>query len=410
MRATVVNSYSYWNAGDAAIMISTAELLRDLHFSEVSLSTRYDTEVAEYDRWRIRVDRALIAFPVSGHRAWRVLVFLLDLAVTVVLLKSLSSDCLPKACRRLLVRLRPRLRSAMSADAIVIAGGGYLYTSKRRINLSLWHSCFSVWVSKQLGPAIYMMPNSVGPISRRSDQVLVDYCFRGVRTVVREELSLANCSFPLSSFENAELLPDIAFYSSCAAGIPDYDYSAEGMLESSSRSSRLVRVVCMDWRWSSSARDEVFGRYVSELASACDRLVRDGFRVVLGGHSAIPDHGQDDIEVCRLVSRQMTENHDIDENCDVGHLWSAYRESALVIGTRLHACIMAIAQGTPAVALAYQEKTLGVLGSSHWNGHCAVVRVDDFDAAMLVRSALSLDCPPQSTLDSVQGELRAYYG
>ena len=39
-----------------------------------------------------------------------------------------------------------------------------------------------------------------------------------------------------------------------------------------------------------------------------------------------------------------------------------YSEYDLVIGTRMHSCILGISQGIPTIGIAYQPKTLGVFG------------------------------------------------
>ena len=65
-RAVIVNAYSYRNAGDAAIMISTAKLLRDLGFSSVSLSTRYMEDAEDYRKWDVEVIPPLVKFAVRG--------------------------------------------------------------------------------------------------------------------------------------------------------------------------------------------------------------------------------------------------------------------------------------------------------------------------------------------------------
>jgi polysaccharide pyruvyl transferase WcaK-like protein len=143
----------------------------------------------------------------------------------------------------------------------------------------------------------------------------------------------------------------------------------------------------MDWTWSRSVRSEARHDYIAKLAQICDQLADDGFQVELGGHSFLPEHGQNDLETCFEIARAAESTPRVDDNCDVHHLWRSYRSAAVVIGTRLHASIMSISVGTPTVVLAYQEKAEGVARTA--NGKLEVFRVDDFDVAEVIEAVES---------------------
>lgn len=347
--AVIVNAYAYRNAGDAAIMLSTAELMRDLGATSVGISSRY-SDAAAYQDFGIEVLPEFIPFAErapgtsAAVRAAKAIAWLVLACVVIAL-----NDASRRLARVVGGALFPRVRN-LPHQTLVIAGGGYMYSSKRRMNLSLWHSLVTVRFAQVFIPKTVMMPQSIGPITGRFDATLVRWALRSTSVVVRETTSLEQSSHA-PSIGRVRVVNDVAFYGFGSRVRPVAAIDSD-----------VVRIVVMDWTWSTSVTAAAFENYVREVATVADALTAEGFRVVLGGHSSIPEHGQDDIDVARRIAGKTTHTIEVDSNCDVGHLLEVYAQTKLVIGTRLHACIMALSVGTPAIALAYQQKTLGVYG------------------------------------------------
>jgi polysaccharide pyruvyl transferase WcaK-like protein len=400
-RVVIVNAYSYHNAGDAAIMLSTRDMLLDLGAEAVALSTRYpDSE--DYFRHGVKVIPEIIPFPTrssgrNGRRAFTSVAALVG-AVLIVQLAQLW----PSAAKSLGSRLYPEVKKIMTSfDSLAIAGGGYMYSSRRWLNLSLWHSLATIRFVQVFVPRTVMLPQSIGPLNRRFDSAMVAWALRETLPVQRETLSLKSSSHRPRSFRT-EVVDDIAFYGLRVASADSARRTAD---------VRAVRVVAMDWRWSTSVAPGRFDAYLDGLAAVCDQLAEEGYEVVLGGHSAIPEHNQDDVEIARLVADRTAQKVSVDPNCDVAHLNEEYRSAALVIGTRLHACIMALAVGTPAIAIAYQEKSIGVLGRVQLGAE--VFWASKLDPAAVVAAARRLLQIPVEEMEyagnSRKAALKAFY-
>lgn len=94
------------------------------------------------------------------------------------------------------------------------------------------------------------------------------------------------------------------------------------------------------------------GLALEELAALGDDLAERGFKVVF-----LPFHFPEDISVCRDVAKLMKqENHLIKDNLSPMEMMGVVGKMDLVIGMRLHALIMAGAQGIPFVAIEYDPK------------------------------------------------------
>lgn len=361
-RCLIVNAYSYRNAGDAAIMLSTARLLTDLGADSVTIASRYD-DSADYARFGLDVVPPIIAFPAAGagSRVSRFLVFLWGAARA---LAAIGTDGRVGGSR-----LRAKY------DTLVIAGGGYMYSSRRRFNVSLWHSLLSVKFGHAVLGQVVMMPQSIGPINRRSDRFFVSWALRGIEVVVRETVSLNASRFGVR-FPHVQVVEDVAFY-------PGVRLSP---IQAPARP--VMRLVAMDWTWSTSVSADRFEHYVAQMALLADLAVEAGFSVVVGGHSSVSEHDQDDLRVAARVQALSHSEIAVDTNADVAHLYGEYAQSAVVIGTRLHSCIMALSVGTPAIGLSYQEKTVGVLAGI---GHGDYVHpVDSFSPRAVIEQVAAL--------------------
>ncbi|WP_285137044.1 polysaccharide pyruvyl transferase family protein [Microbacterium sp. lyk4-40-TSB-66] len=360
----IINSYSFRNAGDAAIMLATKQLLESEGAASVTLSSRYD-DSAEYSRFGLRVVPEIVPFPAQGARLGRAMRVLYGLAASLLVI---AGSTLSRAAARTIARalLPGTSRILAGTDTVVVAGGGYMYSSKRRLNLSLYQSLVSIRLGHALTGSTLMMPQSIGPVTRRLDRGLIRWSLRHTTVVVRERLSLAASTVPMQM--TAREIDDVAFF-----------YSAPvktGVV------GDVCRIVAMDWRWSTSVNQVAFEEYVRRVAEIATRVNELGLRVVIGGHSSLPEHEQDDIVVARMISARLSFPHDVDEVTDVAHLYEEYARSRVVVGTRLHACIMAISVGTPAISLQYQEKSRGVLRRLGLDQY--VHRVDQLDVDQVV--------------------------
>jgi polysaccharide pyruvyl transferase WcaK-like protein len=381
-RAIIVNAYSYRNAGDAAIMLATAQLMRDLGHNNIALATRYEEDASSYLNWDVQTFGPLVKFPTRGDSSsvQRILQFLVSIATTSFLVLMTKPIRRFGFTQQFLKRALPGLAPVLESDTAVIAGGGYLYSSKRRLNLSLIHSCVSIWLCKELSPRTLMMPASIGPITRRFDSLIIQFALHGVRVVIRETNTLAASKFR-PQFKELIVCPDVAFYGveTTPSTRLDDNFARK---ETSGDRKDVVRVVAMDWSWSQSVNTSAFENYVIDMAVICDGLSNLGYDVELGGHSSIPEHGQDDIATCLAIQKHCVSSVAVDADCDVEHLWMRYGQVGAVVGTRLHACIMATSVGTPVVVLGYQEKARGV--SSMINERLPFFWVDNLDPAAVV--------------------------
>jgi colanic acid/amylovoran biosynthesis protein len=256
------------------------------------------------------------------------------------------------------------------------------------LNLTLVHTAVSTKLAELAGKAPLMMPQSVGPLHRRLDRVLVSWAFCKVRPfVVRDEFAREEARDVMSrTAGDIEVCPDIAF-----AGWPSSRYIEPA--KTGKPSVRRIGIVPMDWTWARTVdRERALDAYIAKLAAVVRNLSHQGFELQLYGHSRIAEMDQDDITVAQRIAdtagADANVHVDLAESGDVTELREHFRSVSVVVGTRLHSCIVAMLAGTPAIGLAYQPKSLGTFRLLNLEEYC--LDVESFEADRVAQLAADL--------------------
>ena len=208
-------------------------------------------------------------------------------------------------------------------------------------------------VARSGAPSI-MMPQSIGPFSRRRDEKLACYAIQGCPLVVardRESVGIAEALLG----RKARLCPDVAFYGWQSIARPD-----EPTVEPDD-----VVMIPMDWTWAREGeRDRLLRPYLRSMAEIIRHLRSHDLRVALLGHSLLPEQAQDDCEIAgairALLPPDVRSSVSVISPASADHGAEVLGSARVVIGTRLHSCIVAITRGTPAIHIAYQPKGRGL--------------------------------------------------
>jgi colanic acid/amylovoran biosynthesis protein len=293
------------------------------------------------------------------------------------------------------------LTALFDCDAVVMCGGGYLYSARRTVNLTLAHVALTSAVVRVAGRRMVMMPQSIGPLRRRLDRVLVRVAIGGVPVVVVRDAASARELASLRAARPVIVLPDVAF---ALAGGVDGGAGPRAHPDGGRRARYVV--VCMDWTWARDVDERAMDRYLDRLADVASLLTRHG-DVLATGMSSVASHDQDDFAVAAELSRRCAARGFTITAASMdtyAGTMATLRDATVVIGTRLHSCILAMAQGTPAIALGYQPKSRGTYDLLNLTDLC--FDVETFDAVEVAALALDVAVHPERWVQRVRQETR----
>ncbi|MFM4152196.1 colanic acid biosynthesis pyruvyl transferase WcaK [Klebsiella quasipneumoniae] len=262
------------------------------------------------------------------------------------------------------------IRQLHDYDAVIQVGGSFfvdLYGSGQ-----FEHILCSVIAKKP----IYLLGHSVGPFENKSFREIAKYAFEQANEVVlREEVSRSLMLKDSFNMKNVIMGVDTAFL--VRTDICPNDYMVQHWLNVINQNKTVAitvrRLAPFDKRLGVT-QDE----YEQSIADVIDHLISLGYQVIaFSTCTGIESYHNDDRMVALSISKKVKKSSSfyivMDELNDV-QLGSLLSQCEFTIGTRLHSAIISINFGTPAIAINYEHKSLGVMQGLKMDGLSASIK------------------------------------
>ncbi|HCI6138566.1 TPA: colanic acid biosynthesis pyruvyl transferase WcaK, partial [Klebsiella variicola subsp. variicola] len=262
------------------------------------------------------------------------------------------------------------IRQLHDYDAVIQVGGSFfvdLYGSGQ-----FEHILCSVIAKKP----IYLLGHSVGPFENKSFREIAKYAFEQANEIVlREEVSRSLMLKDSFNMKNVIMGVDTAFL--VRTDICPNDYMVQHWLNVINQNKTVAitvrRLAPFDKRLGVT-QDE----YEQSIADVIDHLISLGYQVIaFSTCTGIESYHNDDRMVALSISKKVKKSSSfyivMDELNDV-QLGSLLSQCEFTIGTRLHSAIISINFGTPAIAINYEHKSLGVMQGLKMDGLSASIK------------------------------------
>lgn len=363
----LINVHSSRNAGDAALALAAIEQLKE-YFPESYFILAMDDPLSHSGE-----GQAMHSFFgwVKKDGKWRLgsLLWLIPASILPILTYRLFGKAVfaltPASWRAL-------LRAYTQADIVVSKPGGFLYSSGRGMSFII--AVYTLALALLAGKPVYMLPQSIGPLSHHWECVLLKWVLNRVRIVmVREPVSLRQLQACGLSPSRCYLLPDMAFaFSGAPPSFAEKWLQAQGIKDD--RGEPLLGMTVLNWG-AQNPRFQLQAEYEAACATAARFFVEHyGGKVFLFPQVWGPLDSQDDRVPARRIADQLADLTGsifmIEDPLPPDLLKSVYGLMDLFIGTRMHSNIFALSQGVPTIAIGYQHKTWGIIqmmGLERWH-------------------------------------------
>jgi colanic acid/amylovoran biosynthesis protein len=285
---------------------------------------------------------------------------------------------------------RRLIRAVRRSDLILSCGGGYFYSYRSFLpGTTFWQNVVHAYLAAALHKPLLFLPQSFGPFASPLARHGVRHLLKRTSVLhvfAREETSYRLLGQMLGQPMEARiaLCPDMAFY--LAAGepsLPRGDVAPEA-----ARPTLLVNL--REWPFPG-VRDPASRRegYLQAMVAVAHHFVRShGGQVVVVPQALGPDPAEDDRGICKEFCRRARNLpalaqavHYREPGTDsLAEYLALLSQAMMLVGTRLHSCILALLSGVPAVSVGYQHKsqgTLDLLGLGHLNLDIHDLATDD---------------------------------
>lgn len=341
------------NGGDAAILQATIKILKrrfgqdvkiTVHDMAASASARYYpaltfrrdiySEIVEWSRGHTRAAAAGILV-LLATRTWK-----------LPLIGSLLLRSLPATLRRC-------LSDYAEADIVISSGGTYLVP-----HYSLTSKLFDFLIAGAHGKPLVLFTQSLGPFPPSRHRFLLRHVLRSATLIlVRDARSHAHLDEFGVSPDRVSLCADAAF----ALAPPDL----QGRSFSPTSSSLRIAISVRDWPHFGSRRtDDGMERYFVAMAELARHLIEhyNAEITFISTCQGTPEYWTDDAQTAEEIVRRLPAALHAHAAIDrrfrpPADLITEISTFDLMIATRLHAAILSLCAGTPALPIAYEFKT-----------------------------------------------------
>ena len=347
----ITNAYSAQNRGDAGIILGMLEDLRDNPFfadAEVTVSTQdYPGDVGRYP-CRVVPSFHSIKNRFSTRPTLNGLCFLL-LLLPLSFVWALAYR-ITGASARFGGQFGLLMGSYTAADIIIAAGGGYLYTTSRRQGLViLLIQLYSFYLGALLGKPVYLYSQSIGPFGHPLHAALTRKALKRTRLVQLRE------GYSYRLVESWQLRNPI--HATVDAGFLTPVESAPVCIPAN---CGRVKIGVTVRRWFREERDQA--EFEETVSRFLQWLTEDQGAYLFFLPQVTATHaGDDDRLIARALLTSLRHAQLLEADLSAPQLKSVTAQMDLVVATRLHSAVFAVAMGVPCLTIAYQPKAYGIM-------------------------------------------------
>ncbi|MGE3591050.1 MAG: polysaccharide pyruvyl transferase family protein [Arcobacter sp.] len=381
MKYVITHCYTDKNKGDAAIIIATTQLIKEIDSNaDISFISTYgykDKRVnIEHEFIKNYGDRVLPAlfgeplnlFGIKNDKL-RIISFLIDLLRFTLLLIFKNSLFIKFFLNKEEIE---SFKNFILADVIIAKGGSYLYTenSSLRQSFSLIRMLYPFILAKRYRKKILIFSQSLGPIEGKFNQWMLKKALLNIDSIfLRESLCLDKYEIIKDVCKNVNyrIIPDSAFFlrSDEQEDIPvnidiskynigytivdhDFKYINENQEKEKKKENYKISIIesikyCID---NYDAIVHIFPQVSTNLSHT----------------------GHNDIKISKEIADSFIGTKYEKSVNFYNKEWSpielrnSYSKMKFLIGTRLHSVIFTLSTETPAINIAYHgTKSLGIL-------------------------------------------------
>lgn len=376
MKIVITNAYTWYNKGDAGILLATIDVLKkvykDAEFSILSFAPDTDRIKYSTDKSIKEVESNILnPHPYKHTKIGRIL------AIGKLFFKMLQMQIGLKLFRKNTIKKNKSLELLENADIIVVCGGGFLGGKKLD---SLMH-IYQIYVDTLFKKPVYVMGNSIEPISNKVVKKYTEGVLKRVDYIFAREKITEEYLKKILPFNKFCRIPDMAF------SLEDKEYEFDYMDKLKKENDIIIGITVRNWNFPNvKDKNKAKENYLKAVADSMDFIIEKYNSVFVFVPQVIVEFG-DDTETAKEIKKIMkNSNKFVIRNDD----YSPYEIKAMAsncdyfIGTRMHSNIFATSMKIPTTAIAYEKKTNGIMETVNMSDY--VVEIDTITKEELIKT------------------------
>ncbi len=372
---TVTNAYTWYNKGDAGILLATIDTLKKIYnsveFNVLSFTPNIDRKhYCEDSNIKEVYSNILNPYPYKKGKVGK------SIAIIKLFFKMIYIQFGLTFFKRATISRNENLKALQNSDIIIVCGGGFLGGKKFD---SLMH-IYQIYVDTLFNKPVYVMGTSIEPIKNKFIKYFTNKVLKKVDFVfARESITEKYLSETLDDNKHVQI-PDMAF-----------------MLESSKKkfsfvddlrlkSYGLFGVTVRNWKFPDLDNKQMaMENYINSVKDfmvkefekrKCAFVFIPQVTVSTGDDTLIAEKIRDRLP--KKYKKQFVIRRD---DWSPSEIKSLIANMDYFVGTRMHSNIFATSMAVPTTAIAYEKKTNGIMETVGLQNY--VVEINDITAEEL---------------------------
>lgn len=355
-KITITNAYTWYNKGDAGILLGIVETLKKYYKNEVEIDVLSFTP--EEDKIRYCKDKTIknVYSNVLNPHPYKHTKIGKIKAIIKLIFSMIYQFLMINISKNSLIEQYDNYKSLNNCDYIVVCGGGFLGGRKFDSFMHL----FQIYINTKFKKKVVMMGTSIEPITNKIIKKMTENILKKVDFIYAREVITFDYLQQFLPKNKFELIPDMAFM------LEDVKKNIDYVDEWKKSFNKIYGITVRKWEFPEENNGkELFENYKIELAKFIEYKAEKDNSLFVFVPQVIVEYGNDaDVakEIKNLLQDKYRNNFiiledDIHPNEVKQLIWNF----DFFIGTRMHSNIFATSMGVPTIAIAYEKKTNGIM-------------------------------------------------
>jgi len=374
MKIVITNAYTWYNKGDAGILLATVDVLKKIYTNpEISILSF----TPEEDSKRYCKDKAIteVQSNILNPHPYKHTKIGKCFAIMKLALKLIKTQFNIKFCFKRFISKNRNMTLLNDSDLIVVCGGGFLGGKKLD---SLMH-VYQIYINTLFNKPVYIMGTSIEPIQNKMIKKYTEKVLKKVDFIFAREEITNNYLKSIIEDDKHCLIPDMAFM------LDDRKNNYDFVKELRKKSDCIFGITVRKWNFPNIDNSvKAMTNYKTAIKEMMDYYIDKYNAYFVFIPQVTVDTGNDTLIAKEIKAMMNNKDHFVIKEDD----WSPYEIKSVIgnfdffIGTRMHSNIFATSMLIPTTAIAYEKKTNGIMKTLELDDY--VIEIDSITSKDLI--------------------------
>jgi colanic acid/amylovoran biosynthesis protein len=366
MKITITNAYTWYNKGDAGILLGIINSLKKIYGNDIEINVLSFTPKEDEKRYCKDKTIKKIYSNILNPYPYRHTYLGKTIAIIKLLFKMIWLYLISKISLKSLIKRNKEFSILNDSDLILVCGGGFLGGKK--------------YIDTLFNKKVIMMGTSIEPMKNGFLKKVTETIISKLDFVFARENITYDYLKTFMPLNKIEIIPDMAF-------MLDDNKNIDKRVEHLKKTNKYIcGLTVRKWNFPNAFDPkEQMTNYINSVVDSIDYFYQNYCMIFVFVPQVIVENGND-IDVAYKIKEKLL-NQDalviIEDDITPIEIKTLISGFDIFVGTRMHSNIFATSMSIPTVAIAYEKKTNGIMQTVKLADY--VIEIDNLNSKELIK-------------------------